>query len=229
MGAATRLQNGTAVQVRVGVLQGIGPMGPRGLRGEQGVQGELGPEGPAGPMGQIAAYMTSVSMSGSTTVAADTDVLVTFATTNLDELVAVASSTTFTPQAGDYMVSCWIDFPLGADTAGDSIRKLMFKINGTTVAKTGVLAVADDVTTLALSWPYRFVDGDQLKVYARSSDNVSVSVNAGGLVLYRIGSGLAGPVGPQGPSGPTGPTGPAGPTGATGSAGSGFATYADLL
>lgn len=228
MSSATRLQNGTAVQVRVGVLQGIGPIGPRGLIGETGALGPQGPVGPTGPAGQISSFMSQWSISTSNAVAADTDQLLTFATTTLDELAAGVSSTAFQPAAGDYMISAWIDFSLPAD-AGDSIRKLIFKVGGAVVAKQSCLAVVDDVTTVSLSWPFRFSGSNQLQVYARHSDNLSVAVAAGSLTLYRIGAGPQGATGPAGPQGAVGATGPAGPTGATGSAGSGFATYADIL
>lgn len=228
MSGAVRLANGTAVQVRVGVLQGVGPIGARGLQGEQGVQGIQGPVGQTGPMGAVSSFMSVVNISASNAVGTNTDTLLSFGTTAIDELALVTSSTTFSPAAGDYMVSCWIDFSLPAN-AGDSIRKLIFKVAGTSVAKASCDAVSDEPTTVSLAWPIRFTSGQQLSVYARHSDDLSVAVATGSLSFYRIGSGPQGVTGPEGPVGAVGPAGPQGPVGATGSAGTGFATYADLL
>lgn len=48
-----RLTNGGAIQVRTGVLQGVGPVGPAGPTGPTGPAGPTGATGPAGADGEV--------------------------------------------------------------------------------------------------------------------------------------------------------------------------------
>ena len=85
--------------------------------------------------------------------------------------------------------------------------------------------MADDATTLTLTWPERMTASEIITVYARQSDDVAVAITEGALSVIRVGAGLRGLTGPAGPQGPVGPAGPQGPAGPAGSAGTGYATY----
>lgn len=232
MSNVVRLVNGGTIQVRTGVLQGIGPQGPTGPVGPAGPEGPLGLTGPAGPMGQILQVQSRMNVSSSTTVTADTDTLVAFATVGYDDLSCATSSTNFTlADIGDYLVTAYVKFDAPGD-AGDGSRSIWIWNNTTseTIARNGCLAVADDVTYLSVSCPLRtLTNNNVIQIKVRSGDNLSVGINQGAVTLTRIGSGPQGATGPQGPQGPTGPQGATGPQGPDGNANSGFATYADLL
>lgn len=230
MSNVIRLNNGGVIQVRTGVLQGIGPIGPRGLIGLDGAQGEDGIQGETGPPGAVLQYFSNTRVSVPQTINPDQDVLVAFGAVDYDDNDAFTSSTTIAPpEPGDYQISCWLRFNKPA-VSGDGIRAAW--LNSTvaaTVMRVQELAVVDDDTYLNFSWPYRTVAGEVLKVYVRSGDDQALSLSAGALGMVRIGSGPLGNTGPQGPQGSVGATGPAGPTGVAGSASSGFTRYSDLL
>jgi hypothetical protein len=225
---ATRISSGGQIQVKVGVLQGIGPIGQTGRQGERGIQGEQGAQGEVGPMGQIAAYMSRFDIGSSVTLPPSTDVLLGFDTIIRDELHSRVSSTAYEPAInGDFTVSVWL--ACGAAVGGsEGTRDLWFTIDGGTIARTTIMP-NQQTTYMSLSWPYRFIPSDTLQVMVRSGDNANCTIAAGSLVLTRHGSGPQGPIGLTGVQGPIGPEGPMGPQGDPGSAGSGFATYADLL
>lgn len=228
MPSAVRLSNGTAVQVRVGVLQGVGPVGPRGVQGERGLQGDEGPQGPTGPVGGILNYMGQASIGTANSITANTDVNVSFDTLGFDDFGAYAATVWTLTNPGDYEVSAWVDFTPNGTAAGN--RSLWFTVNGTTVARKSSTAFASSSihTWVDLSWPIRVASTSTVRCFVRTSDTVAVSVAAGGIAINRIGSGAAGPAGPQGPAGPVGPTGPTGPTGAAGSPGGAYSTYSAL-
>lgn len=224
-----RLNNGGAIQVRTGVLQGIGPVGPRGLSGPAGPEGPTGPPGETGPPGAIVQYLASARISAPIAVTADTNTLVSFGTVDHDDLNAFQSSTNFSPaDAGDYVVSCWVQFNVPTN-AGDGARALWLNssIAGTLCRVQGS-AVMDDATYVSFTWPVRTESGEVLNVYARSGDDLEVSISAGALTMVRVGSGPVGGPGPQGPAGPVGPQGIQGPQGPPGSAGTGYQTYGEL-
>jgi hypothetical protein len=230
MANVIRLNNGGVIQVRTGVLQGIGPIGPRGLTGPQGAQGEIGPQGETGPMGGITEYSSKATISAGISVSPDTDTLVSFGNVSYDDLAAVWSSTNFTlTDAGDYQISVWVRFDSPAN-AGDGVRALWLQssVQGILV-RNHIVAVADEPTYAQLVWADRYAAGEQVNVYARQGDDLAVGITAGAISICRIGAGLRGAVGPAGPAGPVGPAGPQGPEGPAGSATSGFTTYADLL
>jgi len=229
MANVVRLNNGGIIQVRTGVLQGIGPVGPRGGVGPQGPAGPEGAQGQTGPAGAITQYLSAARVSGGTPVGPDTDTLVAFGSVQYDDLNAFASSTNITPaDPGDYQVSCWVEFDMPAN-AGDGARSLWLRsnLNGT-VCRVGVSAVGDEPTYVSFSWPIRTEAGETLNVYARQGDDLSVNISAGAISLIRIGSGPQGAVGPAGPQGAVGPAGPQGPQGPAGSAGGTYTTYGDL-
>lgn len=224
-----RLNNGGVIQVRTGILQGVGPVGPKGSIGDTGPQGEQGPQGETGPMGAISQYLSSTQVGGVTAVAADTDTLVSFGSVLVDDLDAFASATNISPSdPGDYQINCWVRYDVPANP-GDGSRALWLQSSiDNTLIRVQTLAVVDEPTYLNFSWAHRTQSGETLTVLARSGDDLSVGISAGGLSLVRIGSGPAGAVGPQGPQGPVGPAGPQGPQGDPGSAGGTYTSYGDL-
>lgn len=230
-GNVIRLVNGGTVQVRTGVMQGVGPSGPRGLVGPQGVDGPAGPPGEVGPIGQILQVMSRSNVGSNTAVAPDTDVAVTFGSVVYDDMSIFTTATNMTvAQAGDYMFSAWITFAMPANSPdGHRTLKLYSVTKATVIAQVSVLAIADEATYVNLAYPYRAIAGEVIQLRARSGDDLTLNVTGGAITVNRTGSGPIGPQGPAGPQGANGPAGPTGATGPTGSAGSGFATYADLL
>lgn len=224
MSNVVRLVNGGTIQVRTGVIQGIGPQGPRGVSGPEGQQGEQGPVGETGPIGQILQLQGKTDVSINTPVAANTDTVLAFGSVSYDDLSCFASSSNILlTSPGDYLLSAWVRF----DDAAATVRELWFVAGSTVIARTSRAAVAGAPFYVDLAHPYRAVGGETVNVLARAG--TATGVSQGALTVTRVGSGPPGPVGPQGPQGEIGATGPKGDTGAAGSASSGFATYADLL
>lgn len=231
-GNVIRLVNGGTIQVRTGVMQGVGPQGPRGLVGMQGADGPAGPAGDTGPIGQILEVMSRSNVGSVTALAPDTDVPVNFGSVAYDDLSCFLTATNIKLiEPGDYLFSIWLEFAQPANTPDGHRSIKLFSVTGSTViARTAVNAVTDENSYVNLAYPYRCtVANEIIQVQARSGDDLTLNVTAGAVTVHRTGSGPVGNTGPAGPQGIAGPAGPTGATGATGSAGSGFATYADLL
>jgi hypothetical protein len=183
-----------------------------------------------GPTGEILQIQARANVSSTTSLNPDTDTLVSFGTVVYDDLSVFTSATNLTfPEAGDYLISAWVEFDLPANPA-DGLRTLsvVSTTNGV-VWKTSTPAVTGEPTLLEIHCPYRVIAGGEiLNVKGLSSDDLALNISEGACTVTRIGSGPIGPAGPQGPQGPVGPQGPEGPQGPDGDAGSGFATYADL-
>jgi len=229
MSNVIRLNNGGSIQIRTGVLQGIGPVGPPGPTGPQGIEGPTGPQGETGPVGAILQYLTKARISSGINLPPDTDTLVSFGTVEIDDLSAAKSATNFqVTDPGDYQFTAWVRFDLPI-SAGDSSRSLWVQSSaGGLLARNSVDAIADEPTYLQVVWTDRLTNTETLNIYARHSDDSDVVISEGRLSIVRVGAGNPGPAGPQGPQGPVGPQGPAGPQGEPGSAGTGYATYGDL-
>lgn len=216
MGNVVRVINGGRIQVRTGVLQGIGPQGPVGPVGPAGPDGPAGPQGETGPAGaitQISAEARVVSGAFSTGT-----VLLTFPSVQYDDMGILSSSSLFTiPDAGDYLVTVWGDW-------GSSITGTMTLYSP---SDSNAVYSAGPINRYGhLSRVVRGTAGQTFSVNASVSGATTLA--AGSITWTRTGSGPQGIQGLTGPTGPQGPTGPAGPTGATGSASGGFATYGDL-
>jgi len=224
MGNVVRLVNGGSIQVRTGVLQGIGPQGPRGVAGPQGMQGEQGPMGETGPFGQILQLQGKTVIGANNPVVGSTNQLVTFGSVVYDDLSCFTSSTNITlTAAGDYLLSAWVRF--GDTTAG--YRDLWFQTSGgTVIARTSRQSVQGIDFFVDLSYPYRTAGQEVINVYVRSGQALSMS--QGSMVVTRIGSGPQGPVGPTGPVGPIGIKGDQGIQGVPGTPGS-YPTYGAIL
>lgn len=215
-----RLVNGGTVQVRTGVIQGIGPQGPRGVAGPQGVDGAQGPVGDTGAMGQILALQGRTNVATNNPVPANTDVTMAFGSVTYDDLSCFTSSANITlTAAGDYMLSSWLRF----DDAAAGSREIWFATGGVTIARASRASVVGMPFYVDLAFPYRAAGGQVLNVLARSS--VATAISLGALTVTRVGSGPPGVQGPVGPQGPIGPNGAAGLPGATGAPGPGYTTY----
>lgn len=225
-----RLTNGGSIQIRTGVLQGIGPVGPQGIQGPAGPQGDTGPEGPTGPQGAILEFATLAKIGSGLSLSIDTDTLITFPNVDTDDLGAAASSTNFVFGAtGIYVVNAWVRFDSPAN-AGDGNRSLWITSNlRGTLARNSCSAITDEPTYVQVNWPGYYSQGELINVKARHGDDLPVGVTLGSISIVRLGSGPQGPAGPKGPAGPVGPAGVQGPTGPAGTANSGYATYAGLL
>lgn len=211
-----RLVNGGKIQVRTGVLQGVGPAGPDGPVGPQGPDGPTGPQGEQGPIGQILQIQTEARVSGNTVVTAETDTMVAFGSVSHDDLGMATSSVLFTTQdAGDYLFTIWVGFE---ETNSFDL---------TLVSDSVVIAASSHEGKYgAMSYAYRAESAQQFRVYVRALDDDSVS--SGAISITRTGSGPVGPQGNQGIQGVQGVQGAPGPQGPAGNASAGFATYADL-
>jgi len=224
MANVIRLVNGGQIQVRTGVIQGIGPQGPRGVAGPQGMQGEQGPVGPVGPIGQILQMQGRTDVGTNNPLTANTDALIAFGSVAYDDLSCFSSSTNVTlTAAGDYMLACYLRF----DAASVGIRSMWLQTGATTIARTSVYADPGNAYYLDLTYPFRASGGEIITVRARS-DNTS-AISQGSFAVTRLGSGPPGPQGPQGVQGPIGAQGVQGIMGPVGPASAGFPTYALLL
>jgi hypothetical protein len=229
MANQVRLINGGAIQVRTGILQGVGPQGPTGPVGPSGPMGPQGPLGPVGPPGAITEVSSKVTVASPQSITADTDTTVAFGNVVFDDMSAASSSVNFTlHETGDYLINTWVKFEKPSND-GDGLRALwvLSDTNGI-LARAQYPAVADDDTYVHLSTVHRSTVTDEvLHVLCRSGDDLAVSLAAGALTFTRTGSGpigLTGPAGPAGPVGPAGPTGPQGPAGTPGT----YTTYSGI-
>lgn len=228
MANVVRLVNGGVIQVRTGVIQGIGPVGPIGQVGPQGIQGEQGPVGDPGPMGQILQFQGRSDVATNNPLAANTDTVMSFGLVKYDDLSCFATiSNVVLTAPGDYVFACWLCF---ADAAAGT-REVWFASTTTGMfARKTVNAPATTAsgTYVDLAMPYRSAGGGEvINVLARSGTATGVSL--GSLTVTRVGSGPPGPVGPAGPQGQAGAAGPQGAAGPAGTANAGFASYALML
>lgn len=228
MNQVVKVASGETIQIRTGVLQGIGAQGPVGPIGPQGPLGDQGPQGDQGPMGQIAAFSSEATIGAATPLGPDVEGLISFAAISRDDLAVITSATTWTaPGPMDLFFSIWVSFALGAD-AGDSYRQIELRTGATVIARASCPANLDTPTDLSITTTYRAAQGMAFQLWGKHSDTVSVGVAQGRVAIYRVGSGPQGIAGPPGGVGPIGPQGIPGPAGPDGSATSGFNTFEDL-
>ena len=109
MANVVKLVNGGAIQVRTGVIQGIGPVGPRGVAGVQGQQGEQGPTGETGPMGTIKQVQGRTEVGTTNAMAANTDTVIAFGDIKYDDPSCFyTAANILLRDVGDYMLSVWL-------------------------------------------------------------------------------------------------------------------------
>lgn len=233
MGNIIKLDNGSTIQVRTGVLAGVGPEGPRGVVGPPGPDGGQGPQGVPGPTGQITQW-ASRFITGTQSINLATETAIGFGTVSYDDIGAAQSTTTYKAvETGDYLftVTFWL-----ADygTTGRIVCSIVSSIDGRVGGNQLTLGSGWNsgvVTPLHVNYLARAVENEtfQVKLIADASDT-NITVSAGStLSITRIGPGPEGEPGPTGADGPIGPEGPEGPQGEAGSSGTGYATYEDLI
>lgn len=219
-----RLASGDTVQIRSGVLQGLGPQGATGPQGIRGPQGEQGGPGEKGDVGYVDGFRTSGTINSSQSVAISTWTILNYTNTG-DELGMWQGSNLSSADLTDVNISGWVRWANVAD-GGTGYRTV--QIYNTTTAtvlyETQVPAVYSGSTSQGFNVSVRANGGEIINVRVFHNDNEAVSVSAGAVNVYRQGSGPRGLQGNQGAIGPVGPQGPAGPTGPQGTAGSGYAT-----
>jgi hypothetical protein len=227
MANVIRLVNGGSIQVRTGVIQGVGPQGPTGPSGSQGPDGEQGPQGVPGPIGQILQKSGKTAVQTNNVIAANTDTAIAFGSVTYDDFSAFLGSTSVVtlPENGDYLLSVWLKFDA---VAGATLRDLWFLTGGNILARSSRTAIASTDMYCNLTHPYRVAAAPEtFTVLVRSGTATGISI--GQLTVTRVGSGPQGVAGPQGLTGATGATGATGPAGPTGTANSGFIKYGDML
>lgn len=219
-----RLNAGSTIHIRTGVLQGIGPQGPRGATGPQGIRGPIGSPGPPGPTGYV--DESAMRASGSGNVAHGTPTIATFASLTDDSEGIYDSSTTFTLHTGNWQGMAHIRFAKRS-VAGSGSRKVeIVNTGGTVIAATSVAAAPDDDTHVTVSFALRANTGIGIQVRITQTDGATLNYNSS-IFVSRIGPGAPGPMGPEGPTGPPGPRGNPGPVGPSGTL-SPSTTFADL-
>lgn len=226
MANVVRLVNGGSIQVRTGVVQGIGPQGPRGVTGPQGPQGEQGPMGEVGPMGQILEMGSKTAVGTNNPITANTDTLIAFGAVAYNEIGCIQDSTTLRfDDPGLFMLNVYLRF----DDAAATVREVWFRTGGgDTIARKSAMAGVGAPFYVDLAAQFKALGGETVNVMARSGSATAVGIGGGTVAITRIGSGPKGVKGDQGIQGLQGPIGPNGAAGPPGSASSGFATYDDL-
>lgn len=227
MANVVKLVNGGTIQVRTGVIQGIGPVGPRGVSGPQGTQGEQGPVGETGPMGQILQVQARTNVSTTNSLAAATDTVIAFGAIAYDDpSVFYSSANVLLRDPGDYLLSCYLRF----DDAAAGSREVWFQSQTLgLIARASRISAPGGAFYVDLTYPYRVAapGNETINVMARSGQALNVS--AGALTVTRVGSGSTGAAGPVGPQGPPGATGAQGPTGPAGAPGGAYTSYNQLV
>lgn len=224
------------VQIRTGVLQGIGPQGPVGATGPQGEKGDTGPQGIPGPTGGVAEFSTRATASGqavaATTITSNYPTAysnLAFASVTRDELSAVQSTTNFVlPPGADYYVSAVIRFYKQTSINATGFRAVQFYYANQVVVEAIIPANSLVDTIIPLQFGVRSVSGtDVLNIKVAHNEPATINV-AGALWLSRTGPGAQGEQGAQGIQGPQGPTGPQGPIGPAGAIVNNSTTIADI-
>lgn len=227
MANVVKLVNGGAIQVRTGVIQGIGPVGPRGAVGPNGQQGEQGPVGDTGPMGQILQIQGRTVVTTTNALAANTDTVIAFGGIDYDQQTSFfqSSSNIVLTDPGDYLLSVCLAF----NDAAVGGRSVWFaSVPNGMIARSTRQSVAGGLFYVDLSYPWRCKLGNEtINVLANSAQALNIS--AGALTVTRVGSGPIGPQGIQGPQGAVGAQGAKGDQGPQGSPGGAYATYNALV
>ena len=224
MSSVVRLPSGGTIQVRTGVIQGIGPTGPEGKIGPIGPIGPIGEVGPVGPPGQITRIGARCSAPGTQDVPMNSDTDVSFNGATYDDMGIAALPALFTvKEDSDYLVSVWLRLsrPIGTPVGG---RRVSVVSGSTVLASITTGAVEGMDTDVQLTSVHRALVGNTFKIVTRHSDTTPLTITDGVIAVHQVGSGPMGPQGIQG-VGEQGPIGPEGPRGPTGSGNGPFATY----
>lgn len=232
----TRLESGGMIQIRTGVVQGIGPQGPVGATGPQGEVGPQGTQGVPGPTGgveqvssQFTASSQAVALSTVTSNFPTTYTNVAFGTVVRDELSAQSSTVNFVFSPGaDYALYAQIRFYKQAAVNGTGYRAIQAVYNSVVIAEEIVPANFLVDTVLRMPFAFRSVSGtDVLNIKVSHNDTASLNVT-GSLWINQTGPGAQGIQGIQGIQGPQGDVGPQGPIGPSGAIVNNTTTIADI-
>lgn len=232
----TRLESGGMIQIRTGVIQGIGPQGPVGATGPQGETGPQGVQGVPGPTGgveqvssQFTASTQAVGLSTITSNYPTTFTNVAFGTVVRDELSAQTSTVNFTVDAGaDYSWYVEIRFYKQAAVNGTGYRAVQAVYNSVVIAEHLIPANSLVDTILRMPFAFRSVSSsDVLNIKVSHNDTASLNIT-GKLWVNQTGPGAQGIQGIQGIQGPQGDVGPQGPIGPAGAIVNNTTTIADI-
>lgn len=226
----TRLPNGGSVQVKSGILRGVGPQGPLGPQGLTGPAGPIGPQGPAGVINDLQTFLTDSSAvptgGGEWT---DVAILQPDGARN-DLLVPTADgyNIQFT-QTGSYIGVLVTRFEpaiiaddVDTSTGTRAVRLVDLAGHQFGDAYCSLAAATTEPTILIMPVVLSPDPSKSYKLQAMSDDTLGVNLTYRSLTIVRIGAGPAGSVGPRGPLGLTGAQGP---QGATGNAGTGYTSF----
>lgn len=224
-----RLTSGDVIQVRTGVLQGIGPQGPVGPVGPAGPEGEQGSQGVPGPMGAIDDLVTQANTTGaSQPVASNTPTAVNFTTVIRDDAGLVSSLTTLTLPAGNWYVQISANFAKPGSQAASGRRRIAINWDGVEQDAQSHNAIPDADTEMAFrSLIVATSEGRPCQIFLSHSDVVAIAV-VSKVVVTKMGPGAQGPAGPIGPGGPVGQQGPVGPQGLPGTLVSNSTTFEQI-
>lgn len=224
-----RLTSGDVIQIRTGVLQGIGPQGPVGPVGPEGQTGPQGTQGVPGPMGQVDDLVTSAHTVGSSQpVASNTPTMVNMTTVVRDDAGLVTSLTTLTLPIGNWYIQANVNFNKPSAAAGSGRRRVSVNWDGVEQAAQSQQALPDFDTELSFdSVIVATSEARPAVIYVSHSDSVAIPV-VSKVVVTKLGPGAQGAAGPVGPSGPVGQTGPMGPQGVAGTLVSNNTTFEQI-
>lgn len=234
-----RISSGEVIQVRTGVVQGIGPQGPIGPTGSVGPAGPQGPQGVPGPMGAVSQFATEVQATAQSIATATvtsnelaTYTNVAFATVTRDDLSAAQSSTNFVfspdVSGADYRGEVYIKYSKQASVNASGSRSVRVMYGGFQLA--GVTLPASVLMNTEITLPFSFHStsiSTVLNVVTAHNEGVTLSVT-GRMWLNRTGPGPTGPQGPAGIQGSPGPVGAQGPIGPAGSIATNTTTFASI-
>lgn len=224
-----RVATGDTIQIRTGVVQGIGPQGPVGPTGPVGPAGDPGPQGVAGPAGQVIENSFEAVLNTAQSVASGTNTLVAFDSVLTDEFSATQSQTNYKPGVGDFVVTAYVQITKRSNVVATGSRTIRILKGGNVLAAVSVAAPPTVAADLNISTAMRNLSPDDIiQVQVLQDEGATLQVLTARLWMSRTGPGPQGPKGDVGPKGDIGPAGPQGPKGASGTVGSNVTTFAAL-
>jgi hypothetical protein len=227
--STVRVSSGNTIQVRTGVLQGIGPVGPTGPAGPQGNIGLQGETGPAGPQGALGEFALDVRAGAAQSIATNTNTLVMYDTVIIDDYSAMQSATNFKPGAGNYYITAYTKITKQSGVNATGLRGLRILAGGVVVGGNVFGAASTLETEISVNCGLRITDPNLIiTIQAIQVEGVTLQLQNSRLWICRTGSGPQGVQGIQGPIGTIGPAGPAGPQGPAGTVGNNTTTFAQL-
>lgn len=224
-----RVSSGETIQVRTGVIQGIGPQGPVGPTGPQGTTGPAGPQGIPGPTGAISQFSVEANALAQSLASSATNyALVSFSQVVRDDISSHQSATNHAIGVGEWQGVAYASISKQASGNATGSRSLQVLYNGVKIG--GVTCAAAPTLPTEISLPFTIhADSDGLLVQVQVAQDEGATLSLSGrLWISRIGPGPKGDAGPQGPPGLPGPVGAPGPQGPAGTIGNNSTTFAQI-